>query len=118
MHDDILEAIGEPSRRELLTLLHQHGEMTVSALVDASGMRQPQVSKHLKVLASASAVAVRPQGRCRYYRLDPKGLKAAHDWFRQFEDVWQSRFDALDALVSNDTATTNKPLNSPDESPT
>lgn len=85
-----------------MALLAQKPEMTVSALVNASGMRQPQVSKHLKVLAAASVVAVRPEGRRRHYRLDPAGLKAGHDWFGQFEDVWQARFDALDAIVSAD----------------
>ncbi|MEE8601591.1 ArsR/SmtB family transcription factor [Euzebya tangerina] len=98
--DTVLDALGEPGRRQLMVLLHERGESTVTALVDASGIRQPQVSKHLKVLSHAELVSVRPDGRRRYYRLRPNGLKAAHDWFGQFEDVWQDRFDALDALVS------------------
>ena len=65
-------------------------------------MRQPQVSKHLKVLADAGLVEARVDGRFRRYRLDGRGLQAAHDWFGSFEDVWQERFDALDALVSSD----------------
>ena len=114
VHDDVLDAVGEPSRRQLMTLLRHNGEMTVTALVDASGIRQPQVSKHLKVLAGASVVTVRPEGRRRHYRLDPTGLKAAHEWFAQFEDVWQSRFDALDALVSNDSVTTDPTTDRPE----
>ena len=98
----VLDAVGEPNRRLLLELLHQRTESTVSELVDASGLRQPQVSKHLKVLAGAELVAVRADGRHRRYRLDGRGLQAAHDWFASFEDVWQARFDALDALVSTD----------------
>jgi DNA-binding transcriptional ArsR family regulator len=95
-----LEALGEANRRHLLELLHQRDESTVSELVDASGLRQPQVSKHLKVLVSASLASVRTDGRYRRYRLDCRGLRAAHDWFASFEDVWQRRFDALDELVS------------------
>ncbi|MDX1511515.1 MAG: metalloregulator ArsR/SmtB family transcription factor [Nitriliruptorales bacterium] len=98
----VLDALGEPNRRALLTLLHERGESTVSELVEASNLRQPQVSKHLKVLAAAVLVAVRANGRHRHYRLDSRGLKAAHDWFLSFEDVWQARFDALDDLVSSD----------------
>lgn len=101
--DRTLEALGEPNRRLLLNLLRQRGESTVTDLVESSGLRQPQVSKHLKVLAEAALVAVRPEGRRRHYRLDGRGLKAAHDWFASFEDVWQARFDALDALVSTDS---------------
>ena len=99
--DLVLDAIGEPNRRHLLEVLHRLGESTVSELVDAAGLNQPQVSKHLKVLAGASLVSSRPDGRHRHYRLDGRGLQAAHDWFASFEDVWQARFDALDELVSS-----------------
>lgn len=99
----VLDAVGEPNRRHLLQLLHHQRESTVSELVDASGLRQPQVSKHLKVLTRASLVSARTDGRYRRYRLDGRGLQAAHDWFASFEDVWQARFDTLDELVSNDT---------------
>ena len=98
----VLDVVGEPNRRQLLELLHQLSEATVSELVEASGLRQPQVSKHLKVLAGAELVTARAEGRHRRYRLDGNGLRAAHDWFASFEDVWHARFDALDALVSTD----------------
>lgn len=102
--DLVLDAVGEPNRRRLLEVLHHDRESTVSELVDITGMGQPQVSKHLKVLAGASLVSARTDGRYRRYRLDGRGLRAAHDWFASFEDVWQSRFDALDELVSADPA--------------
>ncbi|MDW3218265.1 MAG: metalloregulator ArsR/SmtB family transcription factor [Acidimicrobiales bacterium] len=107
--DRVLDAVGEPNRRRLLELLHQHEESTVSELVRASGMNQPQVSKHLKVLATATLVSVRADGRHRHYRLDGTGLRVAHDWFASFDDVWQSRFDALDELVSTDPNPTPPP---------
>jgi DNA-binding transcriptional ArsR family regulator len=100
--DLVLHAVGEPNRRQLLDLLHDHHESTVSELVETSGLRQPQVSKHLKVLAEAELVAVRTDGRFRHYRLDGRGLRAAHDWFASFDDVWHARFDALDELVTID----------------
>lgn len=99
----VLDALGEANRRHLLELLHRHGESTVTALAGRSGLRQPSVSKHLKVLSEADLVAVRPEGRRRHYRLKPTGLRAAVEWFASFEDVWQQRFDALDALVSSET---------------
>ena len=98
----VLDAVGEPNRRRLLELLHRQPESTVTELVEASGLRQPQVSKHLKVLVGATLASVRAEGRHRHYRLDGRGLQAAHDWFASFEDVWQARFDALDELVSTD----------------
>ena len=103
--DLVLDAVGEPNRRQLLRLLHQRDESTVSELVEYSGLRQPQVSKHLKVLAGAALVSARTDGRHRRYRLDGRGLHAAHDWFASFEDVWHARFDALDELVSTEPDT-------------
>ena len=103
--DLVLNALGEPNRRHLVELLYQRPEWTVSELVDVSGLRQPQVSKHLKALSGASLVSARADGRHRHYRLDGRGLQAAHDWFASFEDVWHARFDALDELVSTDPDT-------------
>ena len=115
--DVALDAVGEPNRRLLLRLLQRHHESTVSELVDASGLRQPQVSKHLKVLVGAELVTARPEGRFRYYRLDGRGLRAAHDWFASFEDVWQARFDALDELVSTHSDDPPLPTDSPEPEP-
>jgi DNA-binding transcriptional ArsR family regulator len=116
--DAVLDALGEPNRRRLLQLLHHGHESTVGELVDASGLRQPQVSKHLKVLTHAALVSVRADGRHRHYRLDGQGLRAAHDWFASFEDVWQARFDALDELVTNDPGPDPHPGATPDPTPT
>lgn len=106
----VLDAVGEPNRRLLLEQLHHVGESTVSDLVEATGMRQPQVSKHLKVLRTAGLVDARTDGRHRRYRLDGTGLRAAYDWFASFEDVWRLRFDALDQLVTDDPDHTRRPL--------
>ena len=99
----VLDALGDANRRHLLELLREYGESTVTSLVDRSGLRQPSVSKHLKVLSEGDLVTVRSEGRRRHYRLQPTGLRAAYEWFASFEDVWQHRFDTLDALVSSDT---------------
>lgn len=113
--ESVLDAVGEPNRRRLLELLRLRHESTVSELVEASGLRQPQVSKHLSVLAEAELVAARSDGRYRRYRLDGRGLRAAHDWFASFEDVWHARFDALDTLVSGDAGQPDQP-HAPDPS--
>ena len=105
----VLDAVGEPNRRYLLELLRRRSEATVSELVTASGLRQPQVSKHLKVLSAASLVSARADGRRRHYRLDGHGLQLAHDWFASFEDVWTARLDTLDHLVSTDHSQAEEP---------
>ncbi|MFC4637218.1 ArsR/SmtB family transcription factor [Deinococcus hohokamensis] len=55
---DAFEAVEDPQRRQILALL-QNGERTVGDLAETLGLRQPQVSKQLKVLRLAGLVQVR-----------------------------------------------------------
>jgi len=62
------KALSEPARLEILSRLRE-GEMTVSELVDATGLGQANVSKHLQFLHSAGFVDRRKEGLYVYYFL-------------------------------------------------
>jgi ArsR family transcriptional regulator len=67
-----LKILGDPVRLELLNLLRIHGELSVQSLVDASGQRQANVSKHLGILMREGFVERRKEGVNAYYSLaDP-----------------------------------------------
>ena len=91
---DAFNAVAEPQRRQILTLLAQ-GERTVNDVVETLGVRQPQVSKHLRVLREVGLVNVRVDGKQRIYRLSGEGLKPIHDWVKSFEQCWNERLDRL-----------------------
>jgi DNA-binding transcriptional ArsR family regulator len=95
---DVFNAIAEPQRREILSLLTT-GERSVNDLVEALGLKQPQVSKHLKVLRAVGLVSVREVGQQRLYRLNAQGLKPIYDWVTPFERLWHERLDRLDAYL-------------------
>ena len=88
------EAIAEPHRRRILELLLD-GEAAVGELVDAIGISQPGVSKHLRVLREAGLVAVRADGRRRLYALDPDPLLELDLWLAPYRRLWAGRLDAL-----------------------
>jgi DNA-binding transcriptional ArsR family regulator len=67
------KVLAEPVRLELLQLLRS-GEMTVSELVDESGMAQANVSKHLRLLHAAGFVTRRKEGLFVYYALADRGV--------------------------------------------
>ena len=92
---DAFNAVAEPARRRLLDLLAV-GELPVNDLVVATGLTQPQVSKHLAVLRTVGLVSVRSSGQHRLYRLNPDKLKPVHDWVKGFERFWADSFDRLD----------------------
>jgi DNA-binding transcriptional ArsR family regulator len=90
--------VAEPRRREILDALAA-GERSVSDLVNALGLAQPQVSKHLRVLREVGAVEVREEGRQRLYRLNGHALKPIHDWVKNYERSWSERFEQLDSVL-------------------
>jgi DNA-binding transcriptional ArsR family regulator len=95
---DAFNAVAEPRRRQILDAL-AGGERPVNDLVEALGLAQPQVSKHLRVLREVGAVDVREQGRQRVYRLNGTALKPIHDWVKRYERTWSERFDRLDHVL-------------------
>ena len=95
---DAFNAVAEPRRRQILDLLAA-GERPVNDLVLELGVTQPVVSKHLRVLRDVGLVSVRDEGRQRVYRLDSQPLKPIHDWVKNYERSWSTRFDRLDVVL-------------------
>ena len=95
---DVFNAIAEPRRRQILDVLAA-GERSVNELVELLNAGQPHISKHLRVLREVGLVDVRDDGRHRWYRLNPQALQPLIDWITPYEQLWNDRFDALDALL-------------------
>ena len=87
-------ALGEPSRLRIVELL-RGGERSVGDIADTLGLRQPQVSKHLRVLGEAGLVGVRPVARQRVYHLDGAPFEELGRWVGSFEQLWEARLDSL-----------------------
>ncbi len=94
------EAIAEPHRRSILGLL-RNGEQPVGAVVGATGLSQPNASKHLRLLREAGLVSVRAEGRQRLYRLAPADLAVIDAWLAPFRSLWSERLDALADHLEN-----------------
>ena len=91
----VLDVIAEPTRRRILDAVRD-GERSVSELVDAVGMHQPGVSRHLKVLRDAGLVEVRRDAQRRLYRLRPDPLIELDAWLEPYRATWANRLDALE----------------------
>ena len=103
MEDDdlsrILKAVGDTTRRRILTLLVQEGPLRVTGLAAHFDMSLNSVSKHIKVLEEAGLVTRRTLGRDHFIAaaLDP--LRHTEKWFAQLKSVWELRLAALDQLL-------------------
>ena len=91
---DVFNAVAEPRRRRILNLLTR-GERSVNDVAKSLRFKQPQVSKHLRVLKQVGLVSVRGMGQQRLYKLNGDGLKPIHDWVKTFEQFWSESFDRL-----------------------
>lgn len=96
---DAFNAIAEPQRREILTLVKGH-ERPVADVARALGITQSRASKHLRVLREVGLVRVRGAGRQRLYGLDARGLKPIHEWVGGFQKFWSGSFDRLNEYVN------------------
>jgi DNA-binding transcriptional ArsR family regulator len=101
--DAAFAALGEPRRREILTIL-AGCELAAGAVVDAmqatEPISQPAVSQHLKVLREAGLISMRAAGTRRLYTVDQQGLDAVVKWLSTVSDPVGAFAQPLDALTT------------------
>jgi DNA-binding transcriptional ArsR family regulator len=100
-------ALGEPSRLQIVELLRPH-PFSVGDIVERLGIRQPQVSKHLRTLREAGLVDLQPLGRRRIYHLRQEPFEEIGDWVDSFEGLWQARLDSLESFLNSMEAASEK----------
>ena len=94
---DRFKALAEPARLEILSVLRD-GEKTVTQLVEATGLGQANVSKHMQSLYAAGFVGRRKDGLFVYYFLaDPSVTKLFDMMHARLEHEMSSRAKAFSA---------------------
>jgi DNA-binding transcriptional ArsR family regulator len=88
-------ALAEPNRLRIVELLRT-GPHPVGEIGERLRLRQPQVSKHLRVLKEAGLVAVSPDAQRRIYELRPQPLLELDAWLAPYRRFWDQRLDALE----------------------
>jgi DNA-binding transcriptional ArsR family regulator len=92
-------ALADPTRRAILARLSK-GEAAVSELSKPFGLRQPTISKHLRVLEEAGLIRQGRDAQRRPRQLVVGGpLKDVDTWIRPFRKQWEGRFDNLDSYL-------------------
>lgn len=94
----IFQALADPSRRAIFESLTR-GEAAVKDLTTRFQISQPAVSQHLATLRDAGLVNCRREGRCVFYRVEPRGLKPLIDWIAFYRAFWTEHIERLDRLL-------------------
>jgi len=97
--DGTLRALADPTRRAILWLVRDEEVAAGEIALQFPGMSRPAVSQHLRVLADAGLVTVRPAGNQRLYRWRREGLS---DVTTFVEQMWSDRLAALKAAAERD----------------
>ena len=100
MRRDVFQAIADPTRRAILSLLAAQA-MTPNALADNFNSSRQAISKHIKILTECQLVTQEQTGREIYYYFNAKKLKEVDKWLQQFRAQWDTRFSQLDSLLKN-----------------
>src|SRR5882724_9245229 len=91
-------ALADPTRRAILARLAA-GEATVMELAAPFEMKQPSISKHLKVLETAGLISRRRAAQTRPCKLEIAPLKDVSRWVEAYKHLWDDSFDRLDAYL-------------------
>jgi DNA-binding transcriptional ArsR family regulator len=98
MNQQTLSALAEPNRLRIVELLREK-PCSVGEIAERLWLRQPQVSKHLRVLSEAGLVEVHPAAQQRIYQLQAAPFKELDSWLETFRRIWDNRLDNLDAYL-------------------
>src|SRR6185369_12957179 len=97
--DATFAALADPTRRAILRRLAQ-GDASVTDLARPFDMSQPAISKHLKVLERAGLISRGRDAQRRPCRIEGRPLADASQWLEGYREIWERRFQRLDALLS------------------
>ncbi|HEX9509411.1 MAG TPA: metalloregulator ArsR/SmtB family transcription factor [Puia sp.] len=100
MRRDVFQAIADPTRRAILSLVALQA-MTPNAIAEHFDSSRQAISKHIKILTECKLVNQKQTGREIYYHFNPQKMKEVDTWIEQLRAIWENRFNQLDGLLEN-----------------
>ena len=100
MRRDIFQAIADPTRRAIISLIAVQA-MTPNAIAEHFETSRQAISKHLRILSECELIQQEQKGREIYYQLELNKMKEIDQWLAQFKAIWENRFNELDNILAN-----------------
>jgi len=98
----LLKAVGDGTRRALLTQLCQQGASRVTDLANYYDMSLNAISKHIKVLEGAGLVRRTTIGRTHWIDADLGRVALMDDWLQSLKSIWALRLEKLDTILDKE----------------
>ena len=98
MRRDIYQAIADPTRRAIISLIALQA-MTPNAIAEHFDMTRQAVSKHLRILTECELVKQKQKGREIYYHINANKINEIDKWVEQFKKIFETQFAQLDKVL-------------------
>ena len=95
---DVFQAIADPTRRAILTLLAAQA-LTPGAIADNFKSSRQTISKHIQILTECALLKPKQNGREIYYHINAQKMTAVADFIEPFRKLWDDRFNQLEAIM-------------------
>jgi DNA-binding transcriptional ArsR family regulator len=95
---DVFQAIADPTRRAILTLLAAQA-LTPGAIADNFKSARQTISKHIQILAECELLKQEQNGREIYYHINAKKMNEVADFIEPFRKLWDDRFNKLESIM-------------------
>lgn len=99
---DVFYALADPTRRKILELLADRGQLSATDISNNFKSSPPAISQHLKILREASLVHMEKNAQQRIYQINPDAMRELGSWASQMTQLWNDRFDALDEVLAEE----------------
>ena len=106
--DAVFAALSDRTRRAMLMRLRER-PATVGELAAPFAISLAAASKHIRVLERSGLVQRSVFGRTHVCALEAEPLHAGLEWIRHYEQFWDRRLDALEALLTAEQAIPAEP---------
>lgn len=93
-------ALADETRRGIVILLAQRGELPVSEISKNFEMSPPAISQHLKILKEANVIKMKKQAQQRLYSVDETSLNEIESWVLDVRNIWNRRLNKLDTYLA------------------
>lgn len=98
MRRDVFQAIADPTRREILSIV-ANKSLNLNSVAENFNVSRPAISKHIKILTECGLVVVKQQGRERYCEARLQKLNEVSNWVEQYRQFWEAKLDSLESYL-------------------
>jgi DNA-binding transcriptional ArsR family regulator len=95
MRRDTFQAIADPTRREILSMI-AYQSLNVNSVAEHFDVSRTAVYKHIKILTQCGLIVMRQEGRERYCEAKMEKLNEVAQWVEQYRKFWTSKLDNLE----------------------